>query len=90
MKNELVTLGNSAQHNLQERNSMSARLKKAAPKSLPSKELAKVTLYLRPDQVIAIESIQLQERKLTGSRPDKSALVQEAIDLLITKYKQAR
>lgn len=69
---------------------MSAKLKKAAPKSLPSKELAKVTLYLRPDQVIAIESIQLQERKRTGSRRDKSVLVQEAIDLLIAKYKQSR
>ncbi|HEX5735617.1 MAG TPA: hypothetical protein VF131_22510 [Blastocatellia bacterium] len=52
--------------------------------------MAKVTLYLRPDQVIAIESIQLQERKRTGSRRDKSVLVQEAIDLLIAKYKQSR
>jgi len=48
--------------------------------------LAKVTLYIRPDQVVAIEDIQLAERKNTGKRPDKSALVQEALDLLITKY----
>ena len=52
-----------------------------------SKEpLAKVTLYIRPDQVVSIEDIQLAERKSTGKRPDKSALVQEALDLLITKY----
>jgi hypothetical protein len=52
-----------------------------------SKELAKVTLYVRPDQVIAIEEIQLRERKSTGIRPDKSALVQQALDLLIKKYR---
>lgn len=48
--------------------------------------LAKVTLYIRPDQVVAIEDIQLAQRKETGKRPDKSALVQEALDLLISKY----
>ena len=51
------------------------------------KESVKVTLYVRPDQIIGIETIQLQERKRTGIRPDKSALVQEALDLLISKYK---
>jgi len=50
------------------------------------KESVKVTLYVRPDQIIGIETIQLQERKRTGIRPDKSALVQEALDLLISKY----
>jgi hypothetical protein len=49
-------------------------------------ELSKVTLYVRPDQVVGVESIQLAERKRTGQRPDKSALVQEALDLLISKY----
>ena len=68
--------------------SAKAKMKKAAPKSLLNRELAKVTLYLRPDQVIAIESIQLQERKRTGNRVDKSVLVQEAIDLLVSKYKK--
>jgi hypothetical protein len=52
----------------------------------PKEPLAKVTLYIRPDQVVAIEDIQLAERKSTGKRPDKSALVQEALDLLIAKY----
>ena len=50
--------------------------------------LAKVTLYIRPDQVVAIEDIQLAERKSTGKRPDKSDLIQEALDLLIEKYKR--
>lgn len=48
--------------------------------------LAKVTLYIRPDQVVSIEDIQLSVRKSTGKRPDKSALMQEALDLLIDKY----
>jgi Arc/MetJ-type ribon-helix-helix transcriptional regulator len=33
-----------------------------------------------------IEEIQLAERRRTGKRPDKSDLVQEALDLLIQKY----
>jgi hypothetical protein len=48
--------------------------------------LEKVTLYVRPDQVMKIEEIQLAERRRTGKRPDKSDLVQEALDLLIQKY----
>jgi hypothetical protein len=53
-----------------------------------SQDLSKVTLYVRPDQVIGVEAIQLAERKRTGQRPDKSALVQEALDLLISKYRR--
>jgi hypothetical protein len=49
-------------------------------------KLEKVTLYVRPDQVMGIEEIQLQQRRKTGKRPDKSDLVQEALDLLIQKY----
>lgn len=48
--------------------------------------LAKVTLYIRPDQVVAIEQIQLAQRQKTGRKPDKSDLVQEALDLLAEKY----
>ena len=48
--------------------------------------LAKVTLYIRPDQVLAVESIQLQQRQKTGKKPDKSDLIQEALDLLVEKY----
>jgi hypothetical protein len=55
-----------------------------APQSKP--KLEKVTLYVRPDQVVHLEEIQLHERRRTGRRPDKSDLVQEALDLLIQKY----
>ena len=48
--------------------------------------LEKVTLYVRPEQVMKLEEIQLNERRRTGKRPDKSDLVQEALDLLIQKY----
>lgn len=63
-----------------------AKVRQATATSLPATGLAKVTLYVRPDQVVAIEAIQLQERRRTGIRPDKSALVQEGLDLLIRKY----
>ncbi len=64
----------------------SAAEKGAAPEKPP---LAKVTLYVRPDQVLAVEKIQLAERERTGKRRDKSELVQEALDLLIEKYGSA-
>ncbi|MBL8151684.1 MAG: hypothetical protein JNN15_17290 [Blastocatellia bacterium] len=59
---------------------------KEEPKTRVKQEVAKVTLYIRPDQVLAIEKIQLAERERTGSRRDKSLLIQEAIDLLVEKY----
>ena len=46
----------------------------------------KVTIYVRPDQVKMIERIQFQEWERTGKRPEKSTLVQEALDLLAAKY----
>ena len=57
--------------------------------SKPAQRLEKVTLYVRPDQVLGLEEIQLQQRRLTGRKPDKSDLVQEALDLLIQKYSKA-
>ncbi len=57
-----------------------------APADAGKPKLAKVTLYIRPDQVMRVEEIQLAERRRTGKRPDKSDLVQEALDLLIQKY----
>ena len=50
------------------------------------KPLVKATYYIRPEQVVSLESIQLQERQKTGKRKDKSELVQEALDLLFAKY----
>jgi hypothetical protein len=52
----------------------------------PKAKLQKVTLYVRPEQVLRLEEIQLEERRRTGRRPDKSDLVQEALDLLIERY----
>ena len=51
-------------------------------------KLAKVTFYVRREQVVDIESIQLAQRQRTGTRPDKSELIQEALDLLKEKYRQ--
>jgi len=76
----------------QDRRGLDAILGEASPETSPSevaeprKKLEKVTLYVRPEQVMQIEEIQLQERRRTGKRPDKSDLVQEALDLLIQKY----
>jgi hypothetical protein len=58
----------------------------AAASPVRKPKLEKVTLYVRPEQVLHIEEIQLQQRRRTGKRPDKSDLVQEALDLLIQKY----
>jgi len=58
----------------------------ASPIVESRKKLEKVTLYVRPEQVMQLEEIQLQERRRTGKRPDKSDLVQEALDLLVQKY----
>jgi hypothetical protein len=68
--------------------SQNGQLKAKKAGYAPSQDLSKVTLYVRPDQVIGVEAIQLDERKRTGQRPDKSALVQEALDLLISKYRR--
>ena len=57
------------------------------PQAAAKPVLAKVTIYVRPEQVTAIEEIQLAERKRTGKRRDKSELVQEALDLLIARYR---
>jgi len=55
-----------------------------------STTLTKMTVYVRPDQVIALEEIQLSERKRTGKRKDKSELVQEAFDLLIERHRSTQ
>src|SRR5882672_6872764 len=41
------------------------------PPSPRKPKLEKVTRYLRPEQVVHIEEIQLQQRRRTGKRPDK-------------------
>ena len=57
--------------------------------SLPkptAEKLMKATYYIRLDQDIALSSIQLAERQRSGRRCDKSELVREALDLLMSKY----
>ncbi len=57
-------------------------------KATENKEsLVKATFYLAVDQITTLEMIQLNQRKETGSKPDKSSLVREALDLLAEKYK---
>ena len=49
----------------------------------------KIQLSLEHDsihQITVLETIQLKQRKETGSKPDKSSLVREAINLLAEKY----
>ena len=79
-------MARNSRSNKQGQNGRPSKSRQAAADTEPDQQPAKVTLYVRPDQVLAIEAIQLEERRRTGSRPDKSALVQEALDLLIKKY----
>jgi hypothetical protein len=53
-----------------------------------SDSLVKVTVYVRPDQVIAIDHIQLARRIHDGKRIHKYELWSEALDLLIKKHKK--
>ena len=58
----------------------------AAAPEVKKPALSKVTMYVRPEQITAVEDIQFAERRRTGKRVDKSDLFQEALDLLIAKY----
>jgi len=49
--------------------------------------LVKITIFIRNDQMVELEQIQVDERRRTGVKPDKYRLAQEAYDLLIQKYK---
>ena len=49
-------------------------------------KLMKATYYIRPDQELALASIQLVERQRSVRRCDKSEMVLEALDLLVSKY----
>ena len=76
-----------SERRLQDRRGIDALIPDAlTPAARRAGKLAKVTLYVRPDQVTGLEEIQLAERRRTGVRPDKSDLVQEALDLLMQKY----
>ncbi len=70
--------------------------KKALPKESTNKDynvskdpnLVRMTIFIRNDQMIDLEQIQVDERRRTGVKPDKYILAQEAYDLLIQKYKK--
>jgi hypothetical protein len=57
-----------------------------SPPKPTAEKLMKATYYIRLDQDIALASIQLAERQRSGRRCDKSELVREALDLLMSKY----
>ncbi len=78
------------------RTSLDERLKETKPKPVdsifeptgsPKPVLKKLTAYILPEHYIALEEIQLNQLKKTGNKPDKSELFQEAIELLIDKYR---
>lgn len=70
----------------QDKKGIDALIQSTGEPKQTEKPLVKATYYIRPEQVVSLESIQLQERQKTGKRKDKSELVQEALDLLFAKY----
>jgi hypothetical protein len=80
-KSKVVQRKNTLTGREQERSVKPGEEKQAALNSL-----IKVTYYIRPEQNVELEKIQLAERRKSGKRKDKSILVREAIDLLIRKY----
>jgi hypothetical protein len=55
---------------------------------LNSSELVKATFYLAPDDIIALEELQLSVRKREGRKANKSELIREAISLLVKTYEK--
>ncbi len=52
----------------------------------PAPGLVKATFYLAPQDIIALEELQLSIRKRTGRKANKSELMREAIALLVKEY----
>ena len=51
-------------------------------------DLVKATFYLAPNDIIALEELQLSVRKREGRKANKSELIREAISLLIKSYEK--
>ena len=51
-----------------------------APAEAPDERLIKMSLYLYPHQIDALDDIVKKRRKETGKTPRRNALIQEAID----------
>jgi hypothetical protein len=49
-------------------------------------DLVKATFYLAPNDIIALEELQLSVRKREGRKANKSELIREAITLLVKSY----
>ncbi len=49
-------------------------------------DLVKATFYLGPNDIIALEELQLSVRKREGRKANKSELIREAITLLVKNY----
>ena len=49
---------------------------------VPASKRIKVTVYLQPDDVVAVDELQIAEFKRTGKKPEKSEIVSRAIQML--------
>ncbi|MCS6936946.1 MAG: hypothetical protein NZ610_05650 [Candidatus Bipolaricaulota bacterium] len=65
---------------------MKAFYKPSAVKNAHEPGLVKATFYLAPEDIIALEELQLQIRKREGRKANKSELMREAIALLVKEY----
>jgi hypothetical protein len=61
-----------------------ALIPRSAESDLP--KLVQVTTYIREDQALALEMIQLAEQQKSGQQVDQAELFQEALDLLIKAH----
>lgn len=59
--------------------SIFSRTQRQAPRE--KKHRIKATFYLEPDDILAIDSMQSQEFKKTGKKPERSEIVSRAIKL---------
>jgi len=56
------------------------------PVSQHTGKLVKATFYLKSDQVLKLEEIRLDSMRKGKAKRDKSDLVRQAIDLLVSQY----
>lgn len=69
---------------------VTAEIDEQAPsrrKKMPEKPpLVKATVYMTPEDVLAIDKIQSDEFRATGKKPRRSAVVSRAIQLYASQY----
>jgi hypothetical protein len=64
--------------------------RRAGKRKPPKPPLVKATVYLTPDDVLAIDHIQSEEFRATGKKPRRSAVVSRAIQLFAEQYEAER